>query len=375
MKTINKQLPGLFFTAMLAGISTNAFSQACDAGTFNMPNVSVFGCTGYLNDSGGPSLNYSNNENKTFNIVPTGATSVSISFSAFSLENGFDKLKVCDNINGTGSCFTYTGTTIPSTITSTTGKMSLIFTSDAAVTSSGFRAIWTSTGGSCGGTFNMPNFSAINGRGTLYDSGGPTGNYGNNESKTFNIVPSGNTFVCLKFSQFNVASSDFVKVYNDINGTGTLLGSFTGTTIPSQIQTINGSTKMSVKFTSNSSGTSSGFKAIWSSDADDAFVAETEARILGADNAQLNNTSAFSGVRVFPNPADSKITIGFNVEQEGQAKVAVYNIAGMETIVLNELLSSGDHMIDFDASQLAKGVYFCKVITGNKVQVERFVKN
>jgi hypothetical protein len=221
----------------------------------------------------------------------------------------------------------------------------------------------------------MPNFSAINGRGTLYDSGGPTGNYGNNESKTFNIVPSGNTFVCLKFSQFNVASSDFVKVYNDINGTGTLLGSFTGTTIPSQIQTINGSTKMSVRFTSNSSGTSSGFKAIWSSDADDAFAAETEARILGADNAQLNNTSAFSGVRVFPNPADSKITIGFNVEQEGQAKVAVYNIAGMETIVLNELLSSGDHMIDFDASQLAKGVYFCKVITGNKVQVERFVKN
>ncbi len=372
MKTINNQFSVLFFTAIFSGIAVNGFSQSCDANVFNMPNLSIVGCSSYLNDSGGPNLNYSNNENKIFNIVPRDATSVTITFSAFSLENGFDKLKICDNINATGNCFTYTGTSIPSSITSNTGKMSVAFTSDAAVTSSGFRAVWNSVGGSCGSTFNMPNFSAIGSRGTLYDSGGPTGNYGNNESKTFNIVPSGNTFVCIRFTEFNLAASDFVKVYNGLGGTGTLLGTFTGTTLPPQIQTINGSHVMSVKFTSNSSGVSSGFKAIWSSDGDGAFAPQQEARVLGTDNIP---NSSYHAMSIFPNPTDSKINIGFGVEQEGQVKVIVYNVAGMETVVLNEVLFSGDHTIDFDASFLTKGIYFCKVITGDKVQVERFVKN
>lgn len=357
----------LFFaSAILLSTANHTFAQACDAGTFNMPNLSSPNCTGYLYDSGGSGSNYANNETRQFNIWPGSATtSVTLKFTAFNTEASHDVVRVYNGLGGSGTLLgTFSGSSLPPTLTSTTGKMSILFSSDGTVVKSGWAAVWTSIGGTCGGTFNMPSLSTFGSKGTLYDNGGPGANYSNNENKVFNIVPTSATFVCIKFNSFSTeAGFDFVRVYNNINGTGTLLGTFSGNSIPGNITSNTG--KMSITFVSDAATTSSGWTAIWTSDG------TSRVPMTGIEEGALVENK----ITLFPNPAEDKVSIGFTVTEEGTTKVALYNVAGMETVVLDKNLSAGEHTIDFDASSLAPGVYFCRVITGSSVLVEKLVKN
>jgi hypothetical protein len=373
MKTTLKKLTGIATLALFAGTGTNAFSQlACDGGNYNMQAKSVINCTSLIYDSGGPSSNYGNNQDYTFTISPIDATSITLVFTeTTNIETNYDYLDIFDDLTGTTPLYHITGNVLPSPITiSGAGKlMRLKFHSDASVVGTGFKAYWTTLGGSCGDAYNM-SASVISAKGTLYDSGGPSGNYGNNENKTFNIQPTNATSVCISFSQFNTeANYDLLKIYNDVNGGGSLLATYSGTSLPSNVTSNTG--KMSLIFTSDASVVSSGFKAVWTSDGDyPAFMKNVEARTITSDDV----TNA-TPVSIFPNPANSMVTIGFDVQQEGAAKIVVYNAAGVETIVLNETLASGKHNINFDASGLASGIYFCKVITAGSVQVEKLIKN
>lgn len=365
-KAILKTSAGkLFFACALFSNADQVVAQACDAHHVNMQNLSIISCTGYHHDSGGSSGNYTNSENLTTNFTPSGATSVTLKFSSFSLEANFDYLKVYDNINGTGTLLaTLTGTSLPSAITSTTGKMSLRFTSDASVVSTGWDAVWTSVGGDCGSVYNMPSVSTIQSRGTLNDSGTPTGNYSNSENTTFNITPADATTICIRFSSFSTeAGYDYLKIYDNINGTGTLLASLNGSSLPSDVTSTTG--KMSLIFTSDASVVSSGWTANWNSDGTSRVIKSSDPAEQIADN-QLH---------LFPNPGSEKVNIGFTIAEEGQAKVVLYNVAGMETRVLDKMLSAGKHTIDVDISFLAPGVYFCKVITGSSVLIEKLIKD
>jgi gliding motility-associated-like protein len=104
--------------------------------------------SGTLNQCGGTYLdpagtgNYVNNANVTQTICsPTAGQCITLQFTAFNLENNFDYLRI---YNGTSAAApllaTLTGTTIPGQITSTTGCLTLVFTSDGSVTSTGWVA-------------------------------------------------------------------------------------------------------------------------------------------------------------------------------------------------------------------------------------------
>ncbi len=103
--------------------------------------------TGTLYDSGGASGNYGNDELRFWLIQPTGASSVTLNFSSFNLENNYDYLLI---YNGTTTSSPligkYTGTNIPSSITASSGKMLLEFRSDCATVSAGWAATWSTAG-------------------------------------------------------------------------------------------------------------------------------------------------------------------------------------------------------------------------------------
>ena len=64
--------------------------------------TSVVAPNGQLFDSGGPSGSYQDNEFCTFLINPGCALSISLSFSAFDSESGFDYLRVYDGSTNAG---------------------------------------------------------------------------------------------------------------------------------------------------------------------------------------------------------------------------------------------------------------------------------
>ncbi|MCS7028982.1 MAG: fibronectin type III domain-containing protein [Bacteroidia bacterium] len=146
-------------TYKLSGLSANSAYQwqvrtNCSSGSsvystaqnFTTEPNSATTCAGTWMDSGGNSTNYSNGEDYTFTIAPTGASSVSVTFTSFSLENGYDFLYAYDGTSTTAPLIgTYTGTTSPGTITALSGAITFRFVSDAATTASGWIANWNCT--------------------------------------------------------------------------------------------------------------------------------------------------------------------------------------------------------------------------------------
>jgi len=77
----------------------------------------------------------------------------------------------------------------------------------------------------------------------------------------------------------------------------------------------------------------------------------------------------------YPNPFNPTTNFGFQIAQFGFVSIKVYDISGREVAVLvNENLNAGVYNLEFNASHLASGVYFYRmVITGKNNITERII--
>ena len=99
--------------------------------------------------------------------------------------------------------------------------------------------------------------------GSLYDSGGPTGNYLNGENCTFFIAPTCADTVVLTINAFQSESGyDYLSIYDGVSALGPLLFSASGSTTVQKVKAPSG--KMLIKFTTDGSITYSGFDLSWS---------------------------------------------------------------------------------------------------------------
>ncbi|MBK9450906.1 MAG: M4 family metallopeptidase [Bacteroidetes bacterium] len=77
--------------------------------------------------------------------------------------------------------------------------------------------------------------------GTLFDSGGPTANYGANTNSIITIAPAGASQVNLSFASFAMeANYDYLYVYDGPTIGSPLIGTYTGTNIPGNISSTGG---------------------------------------------------------------------------------------------------------------------------------------
>ncbi|KPP98400.1 MAG: extracellular protein [Bacteroidetes bacterium HLUCCA01] len=66
----------------------------------------------------------------------------------------------------------------------------------------------------------------------------------------------------------------------------------------------------------------------------------------------------------FPNPFNPSTTIGFDLPQNEQVRLAIYDLLGREVAVLiDQQLPAGVHQVNFDASSLASGQYLYRIST------------
>jgi len=102
------------------------------------------GCGSTFTDPGGANADYANSSNQTYVICPNNpGEQVTVNFTAFSLESGFDFLKVYDGNSANATLLaTLSGTTIPQPITasSVSGCLTFVFTSDSSIVSTGWIA-------------------------------------------------------------------------------------------------------------------------------------------------------------------------------------------------------------------------------------------
>ena len=82
----------------------------------------------------------------------------------------------------------------------------------------------------------------------------------------------------------------------------------------------------------------------------------------------------FSLDQNYPNPFNPTTTIEFTIPLENIVQIKVFNILGMEiATLLNEHKQAGKHTVEFDAHNLAGGIYFYKVVSGNNLEIKKMI--
>ena len=103
-----------------------------------------------------------------------------------------------------------------------------------------------------------------------------------------------------------------------------------------------------------------------------------EAAIIAAGGILVgtNESERVDSPTVFyPNPVSSKGTINLSLSEAAEVSIEVYNIVGKRLVSKEQgFLQAGEHNIPLDVSQLGKGIYFIKLIVGNRIpETIRFV--
>ena len=136
-----------FLITLLLTLSGKGYSQCSSLTTLNQ-NSGTF-------DDGSGSTSYNNNSSCTWLIQPTSNGVITLNFNSFSTESGYDYLRIYDG-NSTSATLlgTYSGTSLPPSITSSGNSLFLRFTTDGSQT----RAGWNVTYSSC--SFSKPTISS-----------------------------------------------------------------------------------------------------------------------------------------------------------------------------------------------------------------------
>lgn len=76
----------------------------------------------------------------------------------------------------------------------------------------------------------------------------------------------------------------------------------------------------------------------------------------------------------YPNPFNPSTQIAFDLKARGTVKLAIYDVMGREVATLvNRTMEAGAHHITFDAADMASGVYFAKLTSGDASQVRKMM--
>jgi hypothetical protein len=76
----------------------------------------------------------------------------------------------------------------------------------------------------------------------------------------------------------------------------------------------------------------------------------------------------------YPNPFNPQTTIRYQIPSDGLVVIKMYDVLGREVRTLvDEHQKAGYHMTTLDASRLASGVYFYRMVAGNYVNVKKLL--
>ena len=103
----------------------------------------------------------------------------------------------------------------------------------------------------------------------------------------------------------------------------------------------------------------------------DSLSAGLAKRTLVLNNANPDNYVLFSN---FPNPFNPKTRISFVLPEAGQTRIIIYDQMGREVVrLVDGHVGVGNHSVTWNASNVASGMYFYRLLAGDFVQTRKMV--
>lgn len=296
---------------------------------------------GTIDDGSGPLYNYAPNANCSWLIAPNDSVSkITLSFVRLNTESATDIIRIYNGDNVSAPVVgTYSGSTIPSVLNVNGKKVLVTFQSDNVNESSGFLLSWSAT--------VVPycsNMLTLTAESDTINDGSAQFAYHNSTFCRWKIEPSSGLPVVLDFLDFDIDSTDYVRVTDHTSSV--LLGEFRGNDLPSSLYSANGT--MTVLFLAGSTATADGF----------SFSYHTS--LAGQDEAIA------TVCKIYPNPTAGSIRI----ENAPSCNLRIMGIDGR--MVYEGVLVGQDQYID--VSTLLNGIYILHLSNDSFSEILRFVK-
>ena len=355
---------------------------------FIMGNTTTTTCAGTFYDSGGPTVNYNDNEDFTYTFNPgTTGAKIMADFSAFDVEPetncDYDWLKVFNGPDITSPLLgTFCGTTIPGPFESTSGPLTFQFHSDYSVNHTGWVADISCTGGPLNLTASaFPANICLGSSSQL--SAVPSGGSGN---YTYQWEPV--TYLDDPTSRMPVstplANISYTVTVNDgfsslTSGAVTLTVNLLPLT-PTIIFTggfLTSSSPAGNQWYLNDALIPGATDPVYTPSASGNYYVIVSDTMSGCPSLPSNiinllmtgiNSSGMDGwVSVYPNPFREKITISYQLQEAGTVKISLFDAFGKEVRVIRDLerQNAGKHEVDMTAGNLDNGVYILKIQTSS----------
>jgi hypothetical protein len=102
----------------------------------------------------------------------------------------------------------------------------------------------------------------------------------------------------------------------------------------------------------------------------DRFVVEINATATSVPGSEL--PSLFALNQNYPNPFNPTTQISYDLPENAEVRLDVFNIQGQRVATLvNTSMNAGSHNVNFDASNLASGVYIYRLQAGSQVLTKK----
>ncbi len=205
----------------------------------------------------------------------------------------------------------------------------------------------------------------------IYDMGGPIHDYHNNEEYIFTIQPSESSLpLTLTFQSFSLGTGDFLKIYNGINTSSPLIGTFLGSNSPGTTMATGNS--LTLHFKSNSNGTGAGFKATWNNCSNINNPIDDRGHD-GVDSKDIGNNLVIGFP--FPQPFSASFQMDISCPENGsEATIALFNSIGQPVFSRTDMLSEGRNTLTFPSDNLSPGMYFLNVKVGDVKKTMKVMK-
>jgi hypothetical protein len=320
-----------------------------------------FTCEEEYTDSGGISGNYENNVSETIVYRPgTKGERVALQLFEIDIESNYDFLSIYDGPNDSEANLlkTYTGYHVGEKIISShpSGALTVKFTSDGSVTSSG----WNAKINKCEAQDKC--------REEYTDTGGELGNYEDYAYTTTVFKPdTKGEKVALHFDYIDIEQNyDYLIIFDgpSVNWLD-YKTHYSGSYKNEKITSTHASGKLTTLFISDHSVTKLGWKACVK-DINTAFRGLTDHK--KEQNIILNNTL------IYPNPVTSELHIMIpSMEQtKGDSEISILNILGK--VVGNYTYKESTPSLKLDLSSLSTGTYFVKISNKIGVSTKKIMK-
>ena len=87
----------------------------------------------------------------------------------------------------------------------------------------------------------------------------------------------------------------------------------------------------------------------------------------------INNATA---LRAYPNPFGTFVNLEYSIGEASEVRIAIYDAIGNEVISTHEgHRSPGSYKVRIDGGHFSDGVYYCKLVTGNSVEIIKIIRN